>query len=96
MGNNDTFNEYVIRVLTKEVVISVFAGSFIEQVVCEKTEKLFKVYNFEPADWKDDPEGQPKPEGLLKLINGDEYDAARKAANAYIKSRMERVGHTGN
>jgi hypothetical protein len=34
------------------------------------------------TDWKDYPEGQPKPGGTLRLIDGDEYDAARRVANA--------------
>lgn len=35
----------------------------------------------EVTDWKEYPDGRPKPEGSLQLIYGDEYEAARKAAN---------------
>ena len=36
----------------------------------------------EITDWEGYPEGGPKPEGKLKLVDGEEYDAARKAANS--------------
>ena len=32
-------------------------------------------------DWTGYPEGIPRPKGQFRLIDGDEYDAARKAAN---------------
>lgn len=35
----------------------------------------------EITDWEGYPEGGPKPDGKLKLLEGDDYDAARKAAN---------------
>jgi hypothetical protein len=34
------------------------------------------------TDWKDYPEGVPKPESPLRLVEGEEYAAARRAANA--------------
>lgn len=36
----------------------------------------------EITDWEGYPEDGPKPDGKLKLIDGEEYDAARKAANS--------------
>ena len=37
--------------------------------------------DIEVTDWKYYPEGQPTPEGPLKLIDGDEYIKLRKEAN---------------
>jgi hypothetical protein len=37
--------------------------------------------SFSISDWSGYPEGLPKPEGPFRLIEGSEYDAARKAAN---------------
>ena len=36
----------------------------------------------EITDWEGYPEGAPKPDGKLKLLEGDDYDAARKQADA--------------
>ena len=37
--------------------------------------------DIEVTDWKDYPEGQPKPQGPLKLVDGDDYVKVRKEAN---------------
>ena len=43
----------------------------------------------EITDWEGYPEGGPKPEGELRLLEGDDYNEARKAANSE-NARMHR------
>jgi hypothetical protein len=42
----------------------------------------FEEGRFSIADWKGYPSGVPKPAGPLKLISGEEYREARRAADA--------------
>lgn len=49
----------------------------------------------EITDWEGYPEGGPKPDGTLKLIEGDEYKAARSAANKE-NGRMHRKDSSYN
>ena len=39
-------------------------------------------FNIEITDWEGYPEDMPKPEGEMKLIEGEKYANARKAANS--------------
>ncbi len=43
--------------------------------------KVNKKGEIEITDWDGYPKGKPKPKGKLKLLQGDDYKAARKAAN---------------
>ena len=43
----------------------------------------------EITDWEGYPEGGPKPEGELRLLDGDDYNTARKSANSE-NARMHR------
>ena len=44
--------------------------------------KDVKTGEFNIIDWNAYPEGVPRPKGPVRLIDGYEYEAARKAANA--------------
>lgn len=44
--------------------------------------KSVKPGEFNIIDWKGYPAGVPKPSGPVRLVEGAEYDAARKAANS--------------
>ena len=54
------------------------SGIGTKQTVEKNTEKI---EGFSIIDWKGYPSGVPKPEGPVRLLEGAEYDAARKAAN---------------
>lgn len=41
--------------------------------------------SFEDIDWKGYPSGVPKPSGPFRIVEGDEYEEARKRANAANK-----------
>ena len=49
--------------------------------VSEMVDAPFVSGEFSISDWSGYPAGIPRPEGPLRLIEGAEYDAARKAAN---------------
>jgi len=53
--------------------------------------------SFSINDWNNYPESVPKPEGPFRLIDGDEYEEARKAANrvnASIRKNEDLVGQS--
>lgn len=73
-------------------------GLNITSVVLNITYSIGGVYNsikgyklFSRIDWTGYPEGAPKPKGFYRLLDGDEYDAARKIANGVNNSL-----HRGN
>lgn len=61
----------------------IFKGRSVpESAVSEGVIKGAKPGEFNIVDWKGYPDGVPKPTGPVRLIEGTEYDVARKAANS--------------
>ena len=52
----------------------------IEQMQAKNQENLAKG-SFSISDWSGYPNGAPKPAGPFRLLEGEEYDTARSAAN---------------
>ena len=60
-------------------------GSVLKSAIANDTEtagsEILKPDEFKISDWTGYPDGVPKPEGPFKLLEGDEYQQARSAAN---------------
>ena len=54
-----------------------------------------KAGSFSIVDWSGYPSGVPQPTGLFRLIEGDEYDAARSAANAANREMRQDLSLVG-
>ena len=50
---------------------------------------------FSVADWTGYPAGVPKPQGPFRLLGGEEYQAARKAADAANKALRKDIQYVG-
>ena len=60
--------------------------------------KVHENGEIEITDWEGYPEGGPKPDGKLKLVDGDDYQLAKKQKNAanrkYHRNHPECDGYT--
>jgi RHS repeat-associated protein len=50
---------------------------------------------FSISNWTGYPAGVPKPQGPFRLLGGEEYQAARNAANAANKALRKDINHVG-
>jgi len=69
------------RALAEEGESLLGSRAFAAEARALKAPTKFKPGSFSVRDWSGYPRGVPKPSGPFRLLEGAEYDAARKAAN---------------
>ncbi|NMR25099.1 hypothetical protein HH219_05985 [Pseudoalteromonas sp. NEC-BIFX-2020_015] len=71
----------IAGIATKKIKAVAKVGENISDAVSDITKNV-KLGEFNIVDWKGYPNEVPKPNAPVRLIEGDEYKAARKTANA--------------
>jgi hypothetical protein len=70
------------QVVGSSVVGAKIASTYLAGVVSNPAVKKLREGSFNITSWDAYPSWAPKPTGTLRLLSGEEYEAARKAANA--------------